>query len=273
MKRLAAWVLWAVCLLGLASAQTVLLPPVNPVNYFLRILENEASLNVRGVVQERQTFPPRKEAEQTRSDFPAPPPIAVVLLRQQWNVTSSIGENIAGRQTWRLDFAPLNPDAPHFTYWIDREWKIRLAVQETDALNTVTYRAQYSSLEKPTKRQAARKLMRLEAKPKMEAFIKQHIGDFYLPDGFQLFEVRPRTVRDNQNALEFRASNGLSVLVIVFSPVSTGKSDKLAVRNLKGCWVWVIANLPQSELERVSVSIRAPLEMAVLLSSFSNLIR
>jgi hypothetical protein len=267
------WALGVLLLAGVTLAQNVPLPPVNPLNYFLRVLDNEARLNVRGVVSERQVFPPRKEPEATRGDIPAPPPIFPMLLRQGWTVTVNAGEQIAGRETWRLEFKPRNERAARFTYWMDREWNIRLGVQETDAQGDVTYNARYTSLEKPAKRASPRNLTRLEPRPKLEAFVKQQIGGYYLPDGFKLFEVRPRTVRDNQNALELRISNGLSVLVIVFSPVSTGKSPKVAVRDLKGSWVWVIGNLPQDELERVATSLRAPLQIGSLLNGFSGVPR
>jgi hypothetical protein len=263
-------VLSVMLLAGIALAQNVPTPPANPLNYFLRVLDNEARLNVRGVVSERQVFPPRKETELTRGEFPAPPPIFPMLLRQSWTVTIGIGESIAGRETWRLELKPGNDRAARFTYWMDREWNIRLGVQETDAQGDVTYSARYTNLEKPSKRGSPRNLTRLEARPKLEAFVKQQIGGYYLPDGFKLFEVRPRTVRDNQNALELRASNGLSVLVIVFSPVSTGKSPKIAVRDLKGSWAWVIGNLTRDELERVAASLRVPLQIGSLLNGFTG---
>jgi hypothetical protein len=264
------FVLASVLFAGVTLAQNVPLPPANPLNYFLRSLEREAAVNVRGSILERQMFPPRKDVEQTKTEFPAPPPIYPMLLRQNWRVTVRTGEIIAGRQTWRVEFAPSDEFAPRFTYWIDREWSIRLAVEETDFQGNVTYSARYTSLEKPTKRGSPRKLARLEPRPKLETFVRQQIGGYYLPDGFRLFEVRPRTVRDNQNALELRASNGLSVLVVVFSPVGTGKTTKLAVRDLKGAWVWVIGNLPTNELERVATSIRVPLEIGSLLNGFSG---
>ena len=258
---------------GVALTQVVPTPPANPINYFLRSLETEAKLNVSGSLAEHQIFPPRKDTDQTRTDFPAPPPILPGLLRQNWRATVMSGELIAGRETWRLNFTPINSSAPQFTYWIDREWNIRLGVQETDASGTVTYSVQYTALEKPSKRQTGRKLTRWEPKPKLEEFVRKQIGGYYLPDGFRLFDVRPRVVKNNQNALELRASNGLSVIVIVFSPVSTGKSAKLAVRDLKGSWVWVIGNLDRNELERVATSLRAPLEIGSLLSGFSSVPR
>jgi hypothetical protein len=253
-----------------AFAQTIPVPPANPLNYFLKSLENEAGLNVRGVITERQTFPPRKEANATRTDFPAPPPLVVGLLRQNWRVTVSNGEQVAGRDSWKLELTPDNAAAPRFTYWMDREWNLRLAVEERDAFGDVTYSARYQSIEKPTKRSQRRTLTRLELRPALEKFVRAQVGAYYLPDGFRLSDVRPRTVRDNQAALDLRASNGLSVIVIVFAPVATPRNAKLAVRDLNGSWVWVIGNLERTELERIAASVKAPLEIAGLLSGFSS---
>jgi hypothetical protein len=264
------FVVVAVLLTGAGWTQAVPTPPANPINFFLRSLESEAKLNVTGSLTEHQVFPPRKETDQTRTDFPAPPPILPMLLRQNWRVTVTTGEAIAGRETWRLNFMPRNTSAPQFSLWIDREWNVRLGFQETDSLGAVTYSVRYTTVEKPSKRQNIRKLTRLEPKPKLEEFVRKQIGGYYLPNGFRLFDVRPRVVKDNQNALELRASNGLSVIVVVFAPISTGKSPKLAVRDLKGSWVWVIGNVEKNELERIATSIRAPLEIGNLLSGFSG---
>ena len=253
-----------------AIAQSIPVPPANPLNYFLKSLENEAGLNVRGVVIERQIFPPRKESDASRTDFPAPPPLVIALLRQNWRATVSNGEQVAGRDTWKLELSNLNAVAPRFTYWIDREWNLRLAVEERDVTGDVTYSARYQSIEKPIKRKQRRTLTRLELRPLLEKFVRAQIGAYYLPSGFRLLDVRPRTVRDNQAALDLRASNGLSVIVIVFAPIATGRNAKLAVRDLKGSWVWVIANLERTELERIAGSVRAPLEIAGLLSGFSS---
>ncbi len=255
---------------AVAVAQSIPAPPLNPLNYFLKSLENEAGLNVHGVVTERQTFPPRKQPDATRTDFPAPPPLLVALLRQNWRVSASLGEQIAGRDSWKLELTSNNLSAPRFTYWMDREWNLRLAVEERDALGDVTYSARYQSIDKPTKRSQRRNLTRLELRPALEKFVRAQIGNYYLPSGFRLVDIRPRTVRDDQAALDLRASNGLSVIVIVFAPVSTGRNAKLAVRDLKGSWVWVIGNLERSELDQIAGSVKAPLEMAGLLSGFSS---
>jgi hypothetical protein len=264
----------ALCLLSLGAwAQNLPQPPANALNYFLKALRTEAGLNVSGTVSERQLFPPRKDADAVRKDFPAPPPLGVALLRRNWTAQASIGEPIAGRDTWRVDLTPNNRNAPSFTYWFDREWNVRLGVDERDPYGTLTYSARYSTITKPAKRGTARQLTLLEPKPKLEEFVRAQIGAYALPEGFRLMDIRPRTVRDDRPAVDLRASNGLSVLVIVFSPVSTGRTPKLAVRDLKGSWVWVVGNLVTADLDAVAQSIRAPLEIGALLNGFNDVPR
>jgi negative regulator of sigma E activity len=263
-------------LLGVAFAQNIPVMPKNPLNYLLRSLQTEAGLNFKGVVTETVTFPPRKETDQTKENLPAPPPINPNLLRQNFSSSLENGEQIAGRSTWKITLTPNNHDAASFQFWIDREWNVRLAHQETDFNNTVTSRARFTSLNgKPTLRKDGRTLGKLEFKPKLEAFLAKTVGDIALPEGFRIFGLRVRTVgQDNQAALEVRASNGLSVMVIVFSPIKTRATPKLATRKLLtkngDAWVWVIGNLPEAQLQRTANSVVNPLDLTVLLVKFNE---
>ncbi len=269
-------VMVVVLLLGVAFAQNVPVMPKNPLNYLLRSLQTEAGLNFKGVVQETVIFPPRKETDQTKENLPAPPPINPNLLRQNFNSSIENGEQVAGRNTWKITLIPNNHDAASFQFWIDREWNIRLAHQETDFNNTVTTQARFTSIDgKPTPRKDGRTLGKLEFKPKLEAFLAKTVGDIALPDGFRIFGLRVRTVgQDSQPALEVRASNGLSVMVIVFSPIKTRATPKLAMRKLitknADAWVWVIGNLPEAQLQRTANSIVNPLDLSNLLVKFSE---
>jgi hypothetical protein len=78
--------------------------------------------------------------------------------------------------------------------------------------------------------------------------------------------LRPRDL-NGQQGLEVRASNGLSVMVLVISPVANRQGPKLAVRNVSGTWLWVVANMPKVELDRVANSLAS-----VDLVSLGNLI-
>jgi negative regulator of sigma E activity len=269
-------VLAVLLLAGVAFAQNIPVMPKNPLNYLLRSLQTEAGVNLKGVVQETVIFPPRKETNQTKENLPAPPPINPNLLRENFNSSIQTGEQIAGRNTWKITLAPNNRDAPTINYWIDREWNVRLALEERDFNNILTTQARFTSLDgKPKNRNDGRKLGKLEFKPKLEAFLQKTVGDIALPEGFRIFVLKTRTVgKDNLPAFEVRASNGLSVLVIVFSPINTRATPKLASRKLltknANAWVWVIGNLPEAQLQRTANSIVNPLDLTGLLVKFNE---
>jgi hypothetical protein len=261
---------------GVAVAQNVPLMPANPLGFLLRSLQTEAGVNLKGVVEEAVIFPPRKETNQTKENLPAPPPINPNLLRQNFSSSIAAGEQIVGRNTWKVTLTPNNRDAPTISFWIDREWHIRLALEETDFNNIVTTQARFTSINgKPTARNDGRKLGKFEFKPKLEAFLQQAVGNIVLPEGFRIFALKTRTVgKDNLPALEVRASNGLSVLVIVFSPIKTRATPKLATKNLSTknteTWAWVIGNLPEGQLQRTANSIVNPLDLNGLLVKFNE---
>jgi negative regulator of sigma E activity len=261
---------------SLGLAQNVPATPNNPINFLIKSLQNEAGLNLRGTVQENVIFPPRKEPVQTKDSLPAPAPINANLLRQNFNSSIAAGEPIAGRSTWKIVLTPNNRDAATFTYWIDREWHVRLAVEERDFDNAVTAQARFTKLEgSPTARNDGRKLGKFEFKPKLEAFLQNTVGNLLLPDGFRMFVLKTRTVgKDNLPALELRASNGLSVLVIVFSPIGTRNTPKLATHKLitrgNEAWIWAIGNLPEAQLQRTANSINMSLDLNDLLVKFNE---
>jgi negative regulator of sigma E activity len=261
---------------GFAVAQNVPTMPKNPLNFLIRSLQNEAGINLKGVVQENVIFPPRKEPDQTKENLPAPPPINPNLLRENFNSSIVAGEQIAGRNTWKITLTPNNQDAATFSYWIDRDWHVRLALEERDFNNIITTQARFTSLAgKPTTRNDGRKLGKLEFKPKLEAFLQKTVGEIALPEGFRIFVLKTRTVgKDNLPAFEVRASNGLSVLVIVFSPIKTRATPKLATKNLSTknteAWAWVIGNLPEGQLQRTANSIVNPLDLNGLLVKFNE---
>ncbi len=255
----------------LSLAQTIPEPPPNPINFLFRALEREAGKNLRGEVLERQLFPPRAVPEQTRADLPAPP-FSPVWIRKNFRAKASFGEQIAGRDTWRIDLEPNNSSHPSFRFWIDQKWNIRIAVQERDPSGEITFDARFLSFNgDPKPRANPRQLPLIEAKPKLEQFVNRETG-LQLPDGFTVFDLRPRTVgKDNLAALEVRASNGISVLVMVFAPIGTGNTPRIVSRNIGGSFIWVIGNLNRPELEQTAKSVKAPLDLGVLLSSFQNL--
>ena len=254
-----------------SSAQTIADPPKNPLNFLIRALEREAQTNLTGEVLETQIFPPRAEPNKIRADLPMPP-FSPDWIRKNFMVTASFGEAIANRETWKISLEPRNSEAASFTFWIDQKWLLRLGIEERDSSNEMTFAARFNSFSgNPKPRQNPRQFILLENKPKLEAFVQRETA-LQLPIGFQLFDLRPRTVgKNNLPALELRASNGISVLVIVFAPIGTGNQARVAVRNISGSFVWVIGNLPHSDLEKTANSIKAPLDLALLMAGFQNL--
>lgn len=263
------WVLPFV--LGLAFAQVILESPPNPIGFLLRSLEREAATNLRGEVREIQTFPPRQVPEQTRADLPAPPPLAAAWIRRNFVVSASYGEAIAGRDTWQIRLQPKNPNAASFSVWIDQKWLLRLGMEERDPSGEVVYSGRFSKVNNPNPRQQARQLNILEPNPKLQRFVETQTG-LLLPEGFSVFEIRPRSVgKDNLAALEVRASNGFGVLVVVFSPIGTANTPRIVSRKLGQAFVWVVGNLTRAELERSARSIMGNLSLDTLLSSFGAL--
>ncbi|MEY4530715.1 MAG: hypothetical protein RLZZ156_1436 [Deinococcota bacterium] len=245
--------------------------PKNPIAFLINALEREAQTNLRGEVLEKQIFPPRANPEQTRTELPAPPPLSANWIRKNFYARAELGEVIAGRTTWRIHLEPKMSNAPSFTLWIDQKWLLRLGIQERDSSGDVTFDARFTSLSNPKPRQQARQLMLLEPKPKLENFVQSQTG-VQLPEGFTIFDLRPRTVsKDNLPALELRASNGISVLVLVFAPIKTSNTSRIVSRIIGNGFVWVIGNLARAELEKTAGSVKRNLDLDVLLSSYQNL--
>ncbi len=259
-----------VCSVG-AFAQVIPEPPQNPIAFLIRALEREAQTNLRGEVLEKQLFPPRAKPEQSRADLPAPPPLSASWIRKNFVAKAELGESIAGRETWRISLVPKVSSAPSFRLWIDQKWLLRLGIEERDSSGEITFEARFTSLGNPKPRQQARQLTLLEPKPKLEAFVQRETG-LQLPEGFLVFELRSRTVgKNNLPALELRASNGISVLVLVFAPIGTSNTPRIVSRNIGSSFVWIIGNLTRSELEKTAGSVKAPLDLNLLLSSYQNL--
>ncbi len=238
-----------------AFAQTPTFTPERPPLFLGKSLEREAGFKVTGVIAQTVTFPPSKNQERALQELPAPPVIEGQLLRRNFRASIEAGEPIAGRDTWRLTLKPNNPNAPTFHFWIDREWLVRLGFEELDSSGTVTDRARFTSLDGvPKALKNPRRLNRFKYDPSLEATVLTALPGLSLPEGFRVMALRPRDV-NGQSGLEVRASNGLSVMVLVISPVANRSGSKLAVRNVSGTWLWVVANLPKAELERVAGSL------------------
>ena len=255
-RRLLNFGLVAVALLWvIAFAQNAINAPLRPALFFANSLEREAKIKLTGTVSQTVSFPPSKNPERALLELPPPPITEPQLLRHNFRATIEAGEMIAGRETWRLTLQAINPDAPSFHFWIDREWLVRLGYEELDSSGIVTDSARFTSLDgAPKVLKNPRRLNRYTFDPSLEATVLTALPGLSLPKGFHIVGLRPREV-NGQQGLEVRASNGLSGMVLVLSPVANRAGLKLAVRNVSGTWLWVVANLPKTELDRVANSL------------------
>jgi negative regulator of sigma E activity len=253
-----------VLIFGLAFAQE--LPKVRP--FLNSVYESEASNVLSGEVLETQLFPPRKQADQILGELPLLPLMIPELLEANFRLQLEMGKKIAGRETYKLSLEPKNKIAPRWTFWVDREWKHRLAVEETDFAGNVTAKAQFIGLKGGPAPREKRKGRRTQIKPELEQNVMTALKGLSFPEGFRVLGAQIKDA-NGQRRLEIRASNGLSVIALVLAPNQTKAGPKLAVKNLNGAWVWVIANLPKTNLEQIASSLTGPINLPELIQKLA----
>jgi hypothetical protein len=249
---------------GLAFAQE--LPKVRPL--LNSLYDNEATSVLTGEVLETQLFPPRKLADQILGELPLLPLMIPELIDANFRLQLEAGKQIAGRDTFKLSLEPKNKIAPRWTFWVDREWRHRLAFEETDFVGNVTAKAQFIGIKNPPAPREKRKGRRAPLKPELEKNVMTALKGLSLPEGFRVLGAQIKDA-NGQRRLEVRASNGLSVIAVVFAPNATKAGPKLAVRDLNGAWIWVIANLPKADLERVAASVTGPINLPELIQKLA----
>jgi hypothetical protein len=249
---------------GLAFAQE--LPKAMP--FLKSVYENEAGNVLIGEVLETQLFPPRKQADQILSELPLLPLMAPDLMNANFKVNLEEGKQIANRETYKLSLEPKNKIAPRWTFWVDREWRHRLAFEETDFAGNVSAKAQFIGIKGAPAPREKRKGRRAPLKQELEKSVLAALKGLSLPEGFRVLGAQLKDVK-SQRRLEIRASNGLSVIVMVLAPVSTKAGPKLAVRDANGAWIWVIANLPKANLEQVANSVSGPINLPELIQKLA----
>jgi negative regulator of sigma E activity len=253
-----------VLIFGLAFAQE--LPKARPL--LNSVYENEASNVLTGEALETQLFPPRKQADQILSELPLLPLLVPELIDANFRLQLEEGKRIAERETYKISFEPKNKIAPRWTFWVDREWRHRLAFEEMDFAGNVTAKAQFIGIKNPPAPREKRKGRRTQPKPELEKNVLAALKGLSLPEGFRVLGAQIKDA-NGQRRLEIRASNGLSVIAVVLAPNQTKAGPKLAVRDVKGAWVWVIANLPKANLEQVANSISGPVNLPELIQKLA----
>jgi hypothetical protein len=249
---------------GLAFAQE--LPKARP--FLNSIYENEAMTFLTGEVLETQLFPPRKQADQILSELPLLPLMIPGLIDANFRLQLEADKAIAGRETYKLSLEPKNKIAPRWTFWLDREWKHRLAFEETDFAGNVTAKAQFIGIKGAPSSREKRKGRRASLKPELEKSVLGALKGLSFPEGFRVLGAQIKDA-NGQRRLEIRASNGLSVIALVLAPNQTKAGPKLAVRDANGAWVWVIANLPKTNLEQIATSITGPINLPELIQKLA----
>jgi negative regulator of sigma E activity len=249
---------------GLAFAQEV--PKVRP--FLNSVYDNEATTVLTGEVLETQLFPPRKQADQILSELPLLPLMTPELMNTNFKVNLEMDKKIAGRETYKLSLEPKNKIAPRWTFWMDREWKHRLAFEETDFAGNVTAKAQFIGIKGPPTPREKRKGRRAQLKPELEKNVLTALKGLSLPEGFRVLGAQIKDANP-QRRLEIRASNGLSVIALVLAPNQTKTGPKLAVRDVNGAWIWVIANLPKANLEQIANSVNGPINLPELIQKLA----
>jgi hypothetical protein len=249
---------------GLAFAQE--LPKVRP--FLNSVYDSEATSVLSGEVLETQLFPPRKQADQILSELPWLPLMIPELIDANFRLQLEPDKKIAGRETFKISLEPKNKIAPRWTFWVDREWRHRLAFEETDFAGNVTAKAQFIGIKNPPAPREKRKGRRTQLKTELEKNVMATFKGLSFPEGFRVLGAQLKDV-NGQRRLEVRASNGLSVIVMVFAPVSTKAGPKLAVRDVNGAWVWVIANLPKTDLEQIANSVNGPINLPELIQKLA----
>lgn len=253
-----------VLIFGLAFAQE--LPKARP--FLNSIYENEATNFLSGEVLETQLFPPRKQADRILNELPSLPFMVPELIDTNFRLLLESDEKIAGRETYKLSFEPKNKIAPRWTFWVDREWRHRLAFEETDSAGNVTTKAQFIGIKGAPAPRDKRKGRRASLKPELEKNVMSALKGLSLPEGFRILGAQIKDT-NSQRRLEIRISNGLSVIALVLAPNQTKPGLKLAVRDLNGTWVWVIANLPKANLEQIVNSLTGPINLPELIQKLA----
>ena len=65
------------------------------------------------------------------------------LIEANFRLRLEDGQKIAGRETYKLSLEPKNKIAPRWSFWVDREWRTRLAFEEIDFAGNVTAKSQF----------------------------------------------------------------------------------------------------------------------------------
>ncbi|CAM3402042.1 Sigma E regulatory protein, MucB/RseB [Deinococcus saxicola] len=208
----------------------------------LSALKQARTLEARGTVEVTVLFPPRELPTKSAKALPRVP-FRPGLLTRSFRVSRMGQEAVAGRPTSRFELIPKNTQAARWTLWIDQEWNIPLAYQESFPDGTPARRAVF---QKVNARPATVQLALPAPAGGLRAALLSALPGLRLPAGSQPTEVKSRP----GGGLEVSLSDGVNVFALVTSPRGVRAAPGIASRKVGAGFVWLVGNLPQSVLNQ-----------------------
>ncbi|WP_211248884.1 transcriptional regulator [Deinococcus frigens] len=207
----------------------------------LAALKQARTLEARGTVEVTVLFPPRDLPTKTAGALPRVP-FRPGLITRNFNISRAGQEAVAGRTTTRFELTPKVGQAARWTLWIDLEWNIPLAYQESFPDGTPARRAVFQQVSA----QPARVKVALPALPQgLRPAVLAALPGLRLPAGIQPVGVRSRP----NGGLEVSLTDGVNVFALVTAPRGVRAAPGIASRKVGGGFVWLVGNLPQNVLE------------------------
>lgn len=208
----------------------------------LSALKQARTLEARGTVEVTVLFPPRESPTKSAKALPRVP-FRPGLLARNFGVSRMGQDTVAGRRTSRFELTPKNSQAARWTLWIDQEWNIPLAYQESFPDGTPARRAVFQKVNA----QPARIQVSVPVPPEgLRAALLSALPGLRLPAGIQPTEVRDRP----GGGLEISLTDGVNVFALVTSPRGVRAAPGIASRKVGAGFVWLVGNLPQSALDQ-----------------------
>lgn len=202
----------------------------------------------RGTAEVSVYFPPRAVPTRAAALLPAVP-FRPALLEKNFTVTAQAAPPVAGRDVTRFDLVPKVGQAARWTLWIDRAWNVPLAFEERMPDGTVARRAALTRVEANP---VARALRVPGAPAGLGAAVRAALPGLRLPPGFSPTGVKARAA----GGLEVTLSDGANVLALVVASKNVRSAVGVASRRVGGRFVWLVGNLPDSELRAALAGIR-----------------
>ncbi|SMB96240.1 transcriptional regulator [Deinococcus hopiensis] len=212
------------------------------------VLRQARTHTARGTVEVSVFFPPREVPTRLASVLPTVP-FRPALLGKNFNVTQQPASPVAGRDVTRFALVPKVGQAARWTLWVDRTWNVPLAFEERMPDGTLARRATFTQIEP---RLAARTLKVPGVPSGLGAALRAALPGLRPPPGFVPTAVATRKA----GGLEVTLGDGANVLALVLAPRSVRAAPGVASRQVGGRFVWLVGNLPGTDLQAALSGIR-----------------